>query len=287
MLGFNGGLIGKVRTASILQSVPGVWTLQEQAIYRGLRTWPGGWTPANISTALWLDATDSTTITESSGAVSQWNDKSGNGRNATASSTARPTTGTRTINSLNVLDFNGSSNSMTFATAPMSGTSSGMAVYVVQLDNDPPTVTTTGGPVLGDWGLGGAGTILIWTDGNIYDDFLSNSRNAAGNPTPSFSTAPALVSVVSASGLWEIYVNGSLLFSTTSNTYRVGTSPKIGHSSTNGNIYVDGRVAEIAVVANSTSSTTRQLLEGYMAGPARWNLQSSLPSDHPYRNVAP
>jgi len=286
MPGLNGGLIGKVRTVSISQSVPGVWTLQEQAIYRELRTWPGGWTPASINTALWLDASDSATITESSGAVSQWNDKSGNGRNATASSTARPTTGTRTINSLNVLDFNGSSNQMTFATAPMSGTSSGMAVYVVQLDNDPPSNATSAGPVLGDWGTDSLVT-LIWTDGTIYDDFLSSTRKNTSNPTPSFSAAPVLISVVSASGLWQIYVNGTLLFSTTTNTYAVGTSPKIGHSDRGANIYVDGRVAEIAVVANSTSSTTRQLLEGYMAGPGRWNLQSSLPSDHPYRNVAP
>ena len=32
---------------------------------------------------LWLDASDTSTITQSSGSVSQWNDKSGNGNNAT------------------------------------------------------------------------------------------------------------------------------------------------------------------------------------------------------------
>ena len=39
----------------------------------------GLWTPANISTALWLDAADASTITQSLGDVSQWDDKSGNG----------------------------------------------------------------------------------------------------------------------------------------------------------------------------------------------------------------
>ncbi|MFM5944980.1 MAG: hypothetical protein ACKO9G_16710, partial [Dolichospermum sp.] len=39
-------------------------------------------TPAQISTDLWLDAADSSTITLNGSTVSQWNDKSGNGRNA-------------------------------------------------------------------------------------------------------------------------------------------------------------------------------------------------------------
>lgn len=62
--------------------------------------------------ALWLDASDAASITSSSGLVSQWDDKSGNGRHVTASSTARPTTGAHTQNSRNVLEFNGSSNVM-------------------------------------------------------------------------------------------------------------------------------------------------------------------------------
>ncbi len=42
------------------------------------------WTPADISTALWLDASDAATITlNATNTVSQWNDKSGNGRNVT------------------------------------------------------------------------------------------------------------------------------------------------------------------------------------------------------------
>jgi len=38
------------------------------------------WTPLELSPALWLDASDASTITESGGLVSQWDDKSGNGR---------------------------------------------------------------------------------------------------------------------------------------------------------------------------------------------------------------
>lgn len=57
---------------------------------------------------VWLDASDTATITSSGGDVSQWSDKSGNARNFTQSSaTAKPKTGTRTINSLNTIDFDG------------------------------------------------------------------------------------------------------------------------------------------------------------------------------------
>lgn len=66
-----------------------------------------GFSPLDIAgLALWLDASDLSTITESSGAVSQWDDKSGNDRHVTQGTAVdQPTTGTRTMNSLNALDF--------------------------------------------------------------------------------------------------------------------------------------------------------------------------------------
>jgi hypothetical protein len=42
------------------------------------------WDPALITTALWLDANDSATITQSGGAITTWADKSGNNRTAIA-----------------------------------------------------------------------------------------------------------------------------------------------------------------------------------------------------------
>lgn len=71
-------------------------------------------TPSSISgLSLWLDASDTATITQAGGAVSQWNDKSSNAANATQSTGARqPTTNSRTVNSLNVLDFNGTNQCM-------------------------------------------------------------------------------------------------------------------------------------------------------------------------------
>jgi hypothetical protein len=57
--------------------------------------------------ALWLDASDSSTISSTGGAVDQWRDKTANLRHFSATTTLRPSTGTRTQNGLNVIDFDG------------------------------------------------------------------------------------------------------------------------------------------------------------------------------------
>ena len=70
-------------------------------------------TPAALQPALWLDASDASTITESSGSVSEWRDKSANVYAFTqATSTAQPTTGSTTQNGLNVLSFDGVSQTL-------------------------------------------------------------------------------------------------------------------------------------------------------------------------------
>ena len=64
--------------------------------------------PMALRPMAWFDAADASTITSSSGAVSQWDDKSGNGRHVSqGTAAARPTTGANTQNGLNVLTFDG------------------------------------------------------------------------------------------------------------------------------------------------------------------------------------
>jgi hypothetical protein len=98
-------------------------------------TYPGvfstPFSPLDLSPTLWLDASDATTITESSGSVSQWDDKSGNGYNLTqATGIRQPATGTRTLNGLNVLDFSG--DNMENATV---STSNQFVVFLVSDDD--------------------------------------------------------------------------------------------------------------------------------------------------------
>lgn len=80
------------------------WNIVDQAT-SGSHTYfdsAPSWTPADITTKLWLDANDSSTITTTSSGgydyVTQWNDKSGNGEHAIQNtSSARPWTETHSI----------------------------------------------------------------------------------------------------------------------------------------------------------------------------------------------
>ena len=58
---------------------------------------------------LWLDAADTSSITDDGGAVSRWFDKSGNANHTDIQSTGskQPTTDATTQNSKNVIDFDG------------------------------------------------------------------------------------------------------------------------------------------------------------------------------------
>lgn len=81
----------------------------------------GGFSPKKIAgLQLWLDAADSSTITTDTG-VSQWRDKSGTA-NAFVQDVGnnQPATGTQTINGKNVLVFDGSNDSMSISSPPMS-----------------------------------------------------------------------------------------------------------------------------------------------------------------------
>ncbi len=107
----------------------------------------GGGPPPFIPTdlsglQLWLDADDAASITSSSGAVSQWNDKSGNARHVTASSTAQPATGTRTINSKNAIDFDGTTDVIKTAARIFTAPSPRTYIAVTKTDNAQPGTGT-------------------------------------------------------------------------------------------------------------------------------------------------
>ena len=102
----NGGIIGPDNIPT-LDLASGVWTINEVADAVREQIWPG-LVPAVVTNAdLWLDATDATTITESGGAVSQWDNKGSLGNFTQSTGALQPTTGVSTLNGLNILDFAG------------------------------------------------------------------------------------------------------------------------------------------------------------------------------------
>lgn len=88
--------------------------------------------PLSLSPVLWLDAAETSTITASSGKVSQWNDRSTSAWNFTQPlAIKQPTTGASTQNGRNVLDFDGSNDGLSIGTTQLGRNVTGLTIYVV------------------------------------------------------------------------------------------------------------------------------------------------------------
>jgi hypothetical protein len=235
------------------------------------------WTPTQISTALWLDAADASTLTLNGSTVSQWADKSGNGRNVVqAVASSQPTSNTRTLNGLNVLDFN--VNFLRYSTPFVTINTPWLVYSVITFDN------FTGGPVY--IGLKGAQTTHMGytVGGNIqvYNDTIGTAALAGSVIT---ANTPALVGVqydtTNLTGLYNGAAQGSPAVTLPADTefFNIGN-----HSNGISNTF-DGTIGEIVFIQSAVSLSNRQKLEGYLAW--KWGLQANLPAGHPYKNVPP
>lgn len=128
-----------------------------------------GFNPLSISGCqLWLDAADTSTISLSGSAVTQWNDKSGNSRNfAQSTSGNRPSSGTRTQNGKNIIDFDGSDDRLV--------SSSASSTWTFLHDGTQYTVF-----------------FAAVKDLDAFGDLLGNNANSSANTGVAFSEANSL-----------------------------------------------------------------------------------------------
>ncbi len=240
------------------------------------------WTPAEITTALWLDAADSDSITEVDGAVSQWDDKSGNDRHATQATGAnQPALESGVINDKDVIRFNGSSTKLGIASFPTTETAYS-AYAVLKSANDPPATTAKSG--LWRFQTSPNPSHYPHNNGICYMTFGSNARKQVGNLTEDLSNAHVL-NIDSASASWQVRINGTQVFSTATNTVAMPSSPIIGESGGSDDWWFDGDIGELIVAPSVLSEGDRQRIEGYLAH--KWGLTDNLPAEHPYKMYAP
>ena len=142
-----------------------------------------GFSPLSLSPALWLDASDLSTITASSGAVSQWNDKSANSRNVAQATAARqPTTGANTLNGLNVLTFGGDDYLGPSASGFNPSTNGITAFAVVQhTDNG-----FTNQAISNQDGTGTGRAIILKNNVGAYGTFVGGTATNVGSNTASW-----------------------------------------------------------------------------------------------------
>jgi hypothetical protein len=246
------------------------------------------WTPADITTALWLDAADGTTVTGSP--VSQWSDKSGNGRHATQGSSGLRPTYTSTLNGLPVLTFDGTSFLIADAVASVIG------------GNDVPWSAC----IVYNIADNGANHCLVSATSSTLDgvqhsvnrDFLSGANairstrrasdtqvNVSGNVAA--ADGPGLLSLVFTGTAVQLYDAGSEVANAAQDNASLSVqrfSIGVLRRSTNAT-FVNGDIGEIVLLPAAASTATRQRIEGYLAH--KWGLEGDLPSDHPYKAAPP
>jgi hypothetical protein len=237
------------------------------------------WTPSEISTDLWLDASDSSTITIATG-VSQWLDKSGKNNHASqGSGTLQPIIISNGQNGLNIIRFDGSNDTLSH---PLSITGESSSVFVVANKRSG----------------GGAYAYYIGTspaNGQFKNNLLVNGGTTWGLyiGTPNMYSGGTIdtsfrimCGLRGASNSYSVFTDGNLITSgTESGTYSDTNNRRWIGSDAGGTSYLSADVCEILIILGAISTTDRQLIEGYLAW--KWDIQSGLPTEHPYKNAAP
>lgn len=259
------------------------------------------WTPAQISTALWLDASDSSTVTLSGSEVTQWNDKSGNGLNCSqATSANRPIIASAAQNSLNTIrfvasDYLSASSNITLTTAFTLfivaknrirkdwnglfriGTSAGLASNVSNLEIYWQAGSSNSGNFVGIVNRGETlkGIILDSALPNVNNYYITSTQASGTDAITAYQNGTLQVP--------STVIGSGPMLPSAANPYYVGIGyPASGNAA---QAALDGDICEIVVLNTVASTTTRQLIEGYLAW--KWGLQANLPINHPYKNNPP
>jgi len=248
------------------------------------------WNPSMISTALWLDAADASTVTTVSSAVSQWNDKSGNGRNFTQSTSGnRPALTTNALGGKPVVTFDGTDDRLTASVT--TGSSTATVVSVWKLNEQP----TTGSQSFSfgrvydiKTGSGGLQLVNDFSALSIHTKSSFYQLSDASTRWFSSGTSTELTVQTFDTASTGFNRNGSVISSVASpsSVGEAGTVCAIGaRADLNSITHLRGYVAELIVVNGIASNVVIQKLEGYLAH--KWGLEANLPNDHPYKTTGP
>lgn len=243
------------------------------------------WTPAEISTVIWLDGTDSANITTVSGYVSDWADKNGSGNSYSQTSASnRPYYDSAN----NKVYFDGANDYLLSGTRFGLATDPALTAFFV---NNVKSVNLTTNKM---WQLGGIGSATgkmsisggtpgwSWRFNNGYELYNSIDLNADHlyswtRPANDFYDAGQMYQ----DGTEESRTAGTTNTNKVTNTQNE-TILGAGHNGSFECINMD--LYEFVLVDNQ-DTTTRQLVEGYLAW--KWGLEGNLPAGHPYKSAAP
>jgi hypothetical protein len=255
------------------------------------------WNPSMISTALWLDAADSSTVTASSSLISEWRDKSGNARHVTAAGSLRPTYVSASLNNRNIINAAGTGSSgnrqrLTNTNAALFRNVSQMSAFTVArkpntVAGDQTMVTIlTSAPNTRFAVNKGAASVLVTPVRRLAADSLATINGTSTHTA--YSVIGSTVNFDTTTG--EIWVNGTREGLNTS----VGTAGLTENNAGDLTLFMDLNGAlpdsvtdmgEMILLNRVPLTLERQKIEGYLAH--KWGLEANLPNDHPYKTTGP
>jgi hypothetical protein len=249
----------------------------------------GIWTPLEIidNAIGWYDASDSSTVTVDTGAVSQWDDISGNGRHMKqATGGIQPTYNGQTINGLNVIWFEGTNDVMnTDALSSINLTEVAIiSIGMPKTDGDYPNLgdveSTDASDKLALRGLCGP------TSGSISTVFSLDT--VSSNITSSTNSAFPEEQEVIMSGWYDgadakCRINGGTLSAT--QNVADGATFTINHIGCGRDSNTPKNYHGEMVILNTASTDIIEKVEGYLAW--KWKMVDLLLSTHPYKYNPP
>ena len=248
--------------------------------------------------ALWLDAADASTFSFSSGSnISQWRDKSSSGINM-AYNTGTVVYNTTGFNNSPTITFGPLRSGLKFNSSLNLSATASLSFYIVfrhtvssgngrliSFYSDPTSLDynnpgfclffnltanisfARGGPYT-------AANNTTISNINVFTSVIFNGNSTGTYAIPSLNTG---ISVNG--GTFTNYTGYSIgtPFGSTYNPIGIGiATPEIGP-------IFNGNISEIIMYKRALNATENSQVEGYLAW--KWNLASSLPANHPYKNA--
>lgn len=230
------------------------------------------WTPAELYNQLWLDASDSSTVSVEGGVVTSWADKSGRGRHVYKGSATNPPT-LKVVDDIASISFNGGSCALTSAVNFPIINNEVFSAYFVYRNNSSGFVFDWGNPIIQYKGLG------FYEGGIWYGSYARNACTLGANGTTNIYVVTAYFNGSKTIG--KAWTNGVL--SNNPATYTPKLYVTLALLSIGRGLF--GEICEIVIQKDWVSESTRLRVEGYLAH--KWGISSRLPLTHPFKYDAP
>ncbi len=276
-------------------------TTSERQQVEGYLTWKwrlAGYspiTPVSMGCQLWLDASDSSTITLSGSNMTQWNDKSGTGKNMVPWTTfSNATVSSNFQNNLNVLNFSGAG----VYQAPSSSALYPVDLYIVMALKDLTThvdvVSMTAASADNFNALGFSEYITSrWYNGSTGFSRTPNTASTSNETSTSFLLMNWSISnsnyVLRKDGIQLSKTASYTWTPTAASIFQIGwrVSPTIFSPGAYAGAF-KGYIGEIVAFNTQLVDSQRQQIETYLG--LKWGLTSvisRLPSSNPYFSLKP